>query len=169
MWSNKLFAALSLLALSACGFSPLYGGAQGQGASAGLETVQVQNIPDRTGQVLRQALQQQFYTTGQPTQELYMLTVRYSIAQTSEGIQADSSTTRTRFNANAVWALSPIGNPSVSLTSGNATAMDALNIIDQQYFASNLETDTVDQQLADEVAGQITAQLAAWFRAHPAP
>lgn len=164
----KFPAAFALLALSGCGFSPLYGGARGQAANAALETVQVQNIPDRTGQILRQTLQQQLYTGGQPTRELYTLSVSYSIAQTGEGIQADSSTTRTRFNANAAWKLSPIGNPSVTLISGNATAMDALNIIDQQYFASNLETDTVNQQLANEIAGQITVQLSAWFRAHPA-
>ncbi|MDE2318419.1 MAG: hypothetical protein KGK02_01830 [Rhodospirillales bacterium] len=168
MLSNKPFAALFLLALSACGFSPLYGGAQGQAASTGLETVQVQNIPDRTGQVLRQTLEQQLYTNGQPVRELYTLSVNYRVIQTGEGIQADSSTTRNRFNAIAAWKLAPIGNPDAALISGTATAMDALNIIDQQYFASNLETDTVNQQLANEIAGQITAQLAAWFRTHPA-
>lgn len=135
--------------------------------SAALETVQVQNIPDRTGQILRQALQQDFYRNGQPVQALYLLSVNYSIAQTGEGIQADSSTTRTRFNATAQWRLSPIGQPSRTLVSGNATTMDALNIIDQQYFAANLETNTVDQQLATEISNQITAQLAAWFHAHP--
>jgi len=159
--------SLALLALSGCGFSPLYGGAQGQAASASLETVAVQNIPERTGQMLRLSLQQQLYTSGQPVTELYTLSVSYNIVQTGEGIQEDSSTSRTRFNANATWHLSPIGKPSVTLASGNATAMDAMNIIDQQYFASNLETDTVNQQLANEVAAQITTELAAWFRAHP--
>lgn len=166
--SRRAFTALALLALSGCGFAPLYGGAQGQAASAGLQSVQVQNIPERTGQMLRQSLQQQLYTSGQPVTELYTLSVNYNINQTGEGLQEDSSTTRTRFDAHAAWHLSPIGNPAVTLISGNATAMDALNIIDQQYFASNLETDTVNQQLADQIAAQITIQLAAWFRAHPA-
>ena len=163
----KFPAAFALLALSACGFSPLYGGARGQGASAALETVQVANIPDRTGQVLRQELEQQIHTNGAPTTELYTLAVSYKVIQTGEGIQADSSTTRNRFNAIATWKLTPIGNPGVTLTSGNATAMDALNVIDQQYFASNLEADTVQGQLAQQISAQITAQLAAWFRLHP--
>ncbi len=165
--NRKPFALFALFALSACGFSPLYGGVQGQGASAVLETVQVGNIPDRTGQVLRQDLQQQLYTNGTPTTELYMLAVSYRVVQTGEGIQADSSTTRNRFNAIATWTLSPVGNPGVTLTSGNATAMDALNVIDQQYFASNLEADTVQGQLAQQISAQITGQLAAWFRLHP--
>ncbi len=165
--SRKSLIALALLALSGCGFTPLYGGAQGQAASAGLEAVAVQNIPERTGQMLRQSLQQQLYTAGQPVTEHYTLSVNYSINQTGEGVQEDSSTSRTRFDAHAAWRLSPIGNPAVTLASGNATAMDALNIIDQQYFASNLETDTVNQQLSDQIAAQITVQLAAWFRTHP--
>ncbi|MBU6418779.1 MAG: hypothetical protein KGQ79_03530 [Proteobacteria bacterium] len=167
MWSNKSFAAFALLALSGCGFAPLYGGAQGQAATAGLDTVQVQNIPNRTGQMLRETLQQQLYTDGAPTTELYSLSVSYTINQNLIGIQEDSSSTRDRFNATAIWKLTPIGNPNQVLASGNATAMDALNVIDQQYFASNLETETVNQQLANEIAGQITTQLAAWFRAHP--
>lgn len=167
MWLNKPLAAFALLALSACGFSPLYGGVQGQGASAALETVQVANIPDRTGQVLRQELEQQLHTSGAPTTELYLLSVNYSVIQTGEGIQADSSTTRNRFNATASWKLVPIGHPEVTLVAGRATAMNALNVIDQQYFASNLGADTVQSQLAQQISAQITAQLAAWFRLHP--
>lgn len=165
--NRKSFALCALFALSGCGFAPLYGGARGQAASAGLESVYVQNIPERTGQILRETLQQQLHTQGQPVTEHYTLSVSYSIMQTGEGVQADSSTSRTRFNAHAAWSLSPIGHPSKTLISGNATAMDALNIIDQQYFAANLETETVNQQLANEISAQITTQLAAWFRAHP--
>ena len=165
--NHKYFAVLALLPLAGCGFSPLYGGAQGAQASAALETIQVQNLPDRPGQILREALQQDLYRNGQPVQALYLLSVKYTINQTGEGVQEDSSTTRTRFNEVAQWRLSPIGQPDQVLVSGDATAMDAINIIDQQYFAANLETQTVDQQLANELSAQITAELAAWLRAHP--
>lgn len=165
--NRRNFAALAALSLSGCGFTPLYGGPQGTNASAALETVQVQNIPDRTGQILRLTLQQNLYRNGPPVQALYLLSVGYSISATGEGIQADSSTTRTRFTATAQWSLSPIGQPSRILTSGGATAMNAINVIDQQYFAGTLETQTVNQQLANEISTQITAQLMAWFRVHP--
>lgn len=135
--------------------------------SAALENVKVQTIPDRAGQLLHQALQEDFYRNGQPVQELYVLSVTYNINQTAGGIQEDSSATRVRFNATAQWHLSPIGQPSKVLVSGNAVAVDALNIIDQQYFAVNLETDTINQQLANEISAQVTAQLAAWFHTHP--
>lgn len=134
---------------------------------ARLETVQVQNIPERTGQMLRLKLQQDFYRNGPPVQALYTLTVSYAMASMSEGIQEDSSSTRERFTATAQWTLSPIGQPGQILASGRTTAMDALNVIDSQYFDTNLETTTVNQQLADETSTQITAQLATWFHTHP--
>ena len=165
--NRKFFSCFALLALAGCGFSPLYGGEKGAAASAGLETVQVQTIPNRSGQVLYQTLQQDFYTNGAPTQALYQLSVDYSIEQIGEGVQEDSSTSRTRFVAVAHWRLSAIGEPSKTLKSGQAMAMDGLNILDQQYFAATLETETVDKQLANEIAAQMTTQLAAWFRAHP--
>lgn len=165
--NHKKLAVFAFLALSACGFSPLYGGPQGEQASAALENVQVQTIPDRPGQVLQQALQENFYRNGQPVQALYTLSVGYNINQLSEGIQEDSSATRVRFDATAHWQLSPIGQPSKILASGNASAMNAMNVIDQQYFAGSLETQTIDQQLANQISEQITAQLMGWFRTHP--
>ena len=131
-----------------------------------LDEVEVQNIPERPGQMLRMSLETQMHAAGAPTTELYTLSVTYSIAARL-GMREDTSTTRNRFTAIATWTLAPIGNPAQALASGSATAKDAENIIDQQYFAVTLEADTVNQQLADEVAAQITAQVAAWFRAHP--
>lgn len=165
--NRKSLTCFALLTLSGCGFTPLYGGANGRAANAALETVQVGIIPNRTGQVLRQTLQQDFYVQGAPTQALYLLSVSYNVAQTGEGVQADSSTTRTRFMGVAQWRLSPIGAPDKVLKSGRAVAMDGLNVIDQQYFATNLETASVQDRLAKEVSAQITSQLSVWFREHP--
>lgn len=165
--NRKLFAAFALLALGGCGFTPLYGGDLGQSTSARLDMVAVQNIPERTGQMLRISLETHLHADGAPTAEVYALNVAYVINTTAIGIQQDSSATRNRMNAVATWSLTPIGNPGKPLMTGTATAQDAANIIDQQYFALNLETDTVNQQLADDIAAEITSQLAAWFRAHP--
>ena len=169
MLSNLLkpVSCAALLALSACGFSPMYGGQDGATASAQLDEVNVRNIPERPGQILRQSLETKLHGNGAPTTELYSLNVTYNITSVGIGVLEDTSTTRNRFTATANWTLTPIGDPSKTLASGTATGMDAENIIDQQYFALTLEGDTINNQLADEVAAQITAQIAAWFRAHP--
>jgi LPS-assembly lipoprotein len=157
----------ALLGLSACGFSPMYGGQAGSAASAQLDQVFVTNIPERPGQVLRESLETQLHADGAPTTELYALNVNYSIVSTGIGVLQDTATTRNRLTAKASWTLTPIGEPFKPLTSGTATAVNAENIIDQQYFALTLEGDTVNKELADQVAAEITAQIAAWFRAHP--
>ncbi len=166
--SPKITALAALLALAGCGFSPLYGGDAGQSASAKLDQVAVNNIPERPGQMLRISLQTQLYKDGgAPAAELYALNVTYSIATSDVGVLQDSATTRSRVVGTASWSLAPIGDPAHPLATGTATSLDAANIIDQQYFALDLENDTLNQHLADTVAVQITTQLAAWFRAHP--
>ncbi len=163
-WAALGFAAG---ALAACGFTPLYGGDGGAGVQQRMNAVAVGIIPDRTGQMLREALQTQLDGGSAPEQELYVLSVSYSIATEGIGVQPDTSTSRNRFIATATWSLAPIGDPDRPLAQGHASTEDAANIIDQQYFALSLETDTVNQHLADEIAGQISTQLAAYFKTHP--
>ncbi|MDE8347594.1 MAG: hypothetical protein POH28_15675, partial [Acidocella sp.] len=165
--SLKVFALLGLSGLSACGFTPLYGHAGDASVAGRLDLVRVGNIPDRPGQMLRLALESSLHAAGRPVAEDYVLNVSYGIAQSAIGIEADTSSTRTRFTGTAGFTLAPIGDPQRILDQGSVTAEDALNVIDQQYFASTLETDTVNQQLADEISAQITEQLAAYFKTQP--
>ena len=57
---------------------------------------------------------------------------------------------------------------AATVTTGRARAVDGLNTFDQQYFAQDLETETVQRRIAEAVADQITAQLATYFDKHPA-
>ena len=169
----RVLAVFALTAFAGCGFSPLYGG--GGGADGGtapvadrLAQVDVLNIPERPGQLLRLSLQDQLYAGAQPTVERYSLAVSYTIANQGIGVQSDTSVTRNRFIAIANWTLAPIGAPTAPLAAGTATTENAANVIDQQYFALTLETDTINRQLADQIAQQIATQLGAWFKSHPA-
>jgi LPS-assembly lipoprotein len=171
LWSSRLplTALLALVGcvLSGCGFSPLYGsGPDSTPVAQQLDEVAVANIPERTGQMLRQSLQDQLQAAGAPDVQHYTLTVSYNIAGQSVGIQPDTSATRVRFIATARWSLAPIGNPGQKLTAGQATTEDALNVIDEQYFAQEMESSTLDQRLADEIAAQITSQVAVYFKTH---
>jgi len=166
--SRKLLAFLALTSLAGCGFSPLYGDAGTSSTVADkLAEVQVQNIPERTGQMLRESIEQQLYANGSPTTQLYVLTVSYSIGEQGVGIQQDTSVTRNRFIATANWTLAAVGTPGVPIATGLASTEDAQNIIDQQYFALTLETTTIDQQLADQIGQQISSQVAVYFKSHP--
>ena len=50
------------------------------------------------------------------------------------------------------------------LARGSARAIDGLNILDQQFFAADLENEAVQRRLAEQIADQIVLQLAAYFR-----
>lgn len=169
MWSSRklLLPAAAALSLSGCGFTPLYGGDSGARVQQQMNEVAVGIIPDRTGQLLRLSLEDRLQGGDTQTQQRYLLSVSYNISVQGIGVQEDTSTTRQRFTANASWSLAPIGSPQTKLTEGQASTEDALNIIDQQYFALTLDTETVDRQLADEIAGEIAQQVAAYFKTHP--
>jgi LPS-assembly lipoprotein len=168
LWSRlKPLLLLALAPLGGCGFTPLYGQSGSSTVATKLDTVEVQNIPERTGQMLRLALETQLHADGAPSEQLYSLVVGYGLGIASVGEQQDSSYTRERFNGSAHWILSPIGTPGRPLTQGTVTTEDALNIINEQYFALQLETSTVEQQIANQLAAQITSQVATYFKTHP--
>jgi LPS-assembly lipoprotein len=160
---------LTLLGLAGCGFRPLYGADSADGGSITgvLNTVAVAPIPDRQGQLLREALETKLDVAGAPIAQRYVLTVSYGVGQQAAGIQADSSISYIRFVANAAWSLAPAGQPGHPIASGNANSIDSANVIDSQYFALTLETNTINKQLAAELSRQIVDQLALYFRAHP--
>jgi LPS-assembly lipoprotein len=169
LWSRlKPFLLLAVLPVGGCGFTPLYGQSGNSTVAAKLDTIEVQNIPERAGQMLRLALETQLHADGAPSEQLYSLAVSYGLGAIGVGEQQDSSYTRERFNGSAHWSLTPIGTPGGHpLAQGTVTTEDALNIIDEQYFALQLETTTIDQQVADQLAAQITSRVATYFKTHP--
>jgi LPS-assembly lipoprotein len=152
--------------LTGCGFQPIYmptaSGKPGV-AQRELASVYVPPIPERPGQLLRQALQDRF-GNDVGTAAAYDLQVGFSIAGEGIAIETNSVATRIRFTANASWLLFARDAHRTRLASGTARSIDGLNVSDGQYFASDLETEAVEQRMAENIAQQITTQLALWFR-----
>lgn len=154
------------LALGGCGFQPLYGSAADGGAGpaqAGLTQISVGLIPERSGQLLREALQERFERGGGGVAARYDLAVSYAISGDALAVQADSSVSRVRLVAAATWSLTAQDPQRRTLTTGAARVMDAYNIINTQLFAADLDSEAVQRRLAGAVADQITLQLASWF------
>lgn len=163
-----LLPALLLLALAGCGFRPLYGGAAaGDAVSGRLDQIDIGLIPNREGQLLRQALERELQRDGAPVFYRYHLAVSYGNARQTIGIQQDTSNTRNRYIAHAMWTLTPEGDRGKVITSGRVQTMDGYNVIDNQNFAGTLDTGLLRHRLADTVARRITEQLAIYFRNHP--
>ena len=166
--SRRVLLSLLLAgSLPGCGFSPVYG-SRGDGeagpAEAGLAAITVGPLPERGGQLLRQALQARFDRGAAGIQRRYDLAVAFALGADVIGIQQDNSVTRVRLIGSALWSLTAQDPQRSTLTSGSARAVDGYNIIDQQFFASDLESDMVQRRLAMALAEQITVQLAAFFK-----
>jgi LPS-assembly lipoprotein len=154
-------------ALAGCGFQPVYmptaSGRAGP-AQRELAAIAVKLLPDRPGQLLRQDLQERLGSDSGEVPQRYSLAVSFSIAGEGIGIQPDNAATRVRLIGTATWTLSAQDPAQTRVTSGSARAMDDFNILDQQYFAADLENEQVQRRLAAALADQIAMQLAVFFR-----
>lgn len=162
---RRLFGIASLATLAGCGFQPVYmrtaSGKPGP-AQRELETVFVRIIPDRPGQLLRQALQERF-GSDDGTPAAYDLAVTFAVFGEGIGITTNDLATRIRLTGTATYTLTSHDGKNTPLTTGSARAVDGVNIFDSQYFAADLETEAKQQDLAEKCADQITNQLATWF------
>jgi LPS-assembly lipoprotein len=152
--------------LSGCGFQPVYmPTASGQTgvAQRELASIYVENIPERPGQVLRQALQERFGDDA-GTPPAYNLSVTFSVSGQGIAIESDSIATRLRLIGTASWKLIGHDPKRTVLATGSARAMDDVNIFESQYFAADLEVEAKDTSIAENVATQIATRLAIWFR-----
>ncbi len=150
-------------ALTGCGFHPLYAPhGSASGPQLELAAIDVALIPDRPGQLLRQALQQRL-DRGEALAKRYTLSVSFGIAGEALSIQRDSTATRVRQVATASWSLKALDPAQTLVTNGAARAVDGVNIIDQQYFAADLEGETATKRITETVADEITQQLASFF------
>ena len=156
----------SLTTLAGCGFRPVYmptaSGNPGV-AQRGLASVYVGIIPDRPGQLLRQALQERLGDdSGTPS--AYDLNVTFGITGEGIAIEANNIATRIRLTGNAAWTLRARDPKRTPLTSGSARAQEGVNVFGAQYFAVDLETEAKQKLIAENLANQIATQLAIWFR-----
>ena len=167
MTRRQLLTWAAGTSLSGCGFQPVYmptaSGKAGV-AQRELAAVHVDLIPDRPGQLLRQALQERLEMSDRGTAAQYNLSVSFGISGEGIAIQPDSIATRIRNIGTANWTLIAQNPGHTHLTSGSAKAVDGLNILNSQYFEADMVNETVTRRLANAVADQITLQLAAFFR-----
>jgi LPS-assembly lipoprotein len=152
--------------LAGCGFQPVYmptASNKAGPAQREMAQVNVPVIPDRPGQLLRQALQRELRSDSGGI-SAYDLRVVFAISGEGISVLNDNIATRVRMIGTASWSLVDRNPQQTLLTSGSARSMDGLNVFNEQYFAADLETEAVQKRIADNVAQQIAIQLAIWFR-----
>jgi len=150
------------LLLTGCGFRPVYA-PPGQNAITG--DIYVDIIPNRNGQLLRQALQARIDGSDDTPAHALELNVSYAEGAQAVGIQHDNTTTRLVVSGTATWTLRKPGGATIA--SGTQRSLDGANLIDGQFYYNSLNSEAIDRRVAENLADQIVLQLAAYFRAHP--
>jgi LPS-assembly lipoprotein len=159
---RRMLVACGGALLSGCGFHPVYEKQSAAGPQHELGAIDVDLIPERGGLLLREALQQRL-DHGNGIAKHYTLNVSFSVVGDSVSEQTDSSITRLRESATAQWTLKARDPAQTLVTRGTARALDGVNVIDNQYFAADLEGETATKRISENIADQITLQLATFF------
>jgi LPS-assembly lipoprotein len=153
---------LSLTLLPGCGYQPLYGA--NTPAAQQLPLVQINNIPDRLGQQLRNRLIDRFYSDGRPASPEYTLDVSLVPSVYKLGIALDDSATRAELNLAANYILRNMQGAAVF--TGSTTAVTNFNILRSQYATLIGEQDAYDRSVA-QVSEDITRRVSLFFNRDP--
>jgi LPS-assembly lipoprotein len=167
---TRPFLAFALLALAGCGFHPVYARRDATApAVAGLSQIDVAIIPDRFGQLTREALQARLEQDGPGAVHRYRLVTSLGLSGDPIAVRPDTVPTRVRLIGSANWTLTAEDASGATLAHGTARDVDGFDIIDQQYFAADMQNEEVQRRMAAALADQIALQLALYFEKHPPP
>ena len=166
----KVFTLLSLLLLSACGFTPMYGDQKNNQAQESsplkpqfqFNHIEIAVIPNREGQFLRNALIDRFYTNGtpqNPTYELRISPIREQIYDFD--ITPESEATRRQLRLSTDIALIDLETKKPILSRA-LTAIASSNVLESEF--STLVTEQYARENAlNDLARQTERQLSLYF------
>ena len=164
MWLSKFITtSLLLVALSACGFKPLYG-VDKSGLSdpqAELATVRVGPIEDRLGQLVRNQLVSYFSPRGHGAQKQYELRVNLSLSSEGTALAQDESATRYNLTLTSGFALFDLAS-NKKIFAGNVRSIAVYNVIASEYSTLIAKQDA-ERRAARDVAEELRTRIGVFF------
>ena len=141
-------------ALTACGFTPMYGGAaQASGVQTTLNKIEIDSIPDREGQYLRNHLIDRFYTDGRPANPFYTLTFQpLQEARSELDITKSADATRAQLRITTTMTLTSHADGNV-LLKRPLYAVTSYNVLSSQ-FTTRVSEDNARLNAIDDIARQ---------------
>lgn len=158
-----LLLTVNCTLLTACGFTPLYADrGEKQAGVSRFDDIAIANIPDRSGQYLRNALMDRLYSAGRPSSPRYTLSID-PIAENKSNldITRSSSATRSQLRLTTKMTLTDTSSGTAVLKR-DLVAVDSYNILDSQ-FTTRISEQSARQNGLDTLARLIEAQLALYF------
>ena len=164
--SMRYFLVFCILILPSCGFSPVYG-TLGKDKDFGQEDllsyISIDNIPDRDGQFLRNALIDRFYRAGRPTNPQFKLSVeKIQESLRDLDITEDSDATRGQLRLDTTIILSDLQTGDV-LLERRLNAITSYNIL-RSEFANRISEQNTRENALNNLADRIERQLVLYFQ-----
>ena len=157
--------AFGLMALGGCGLKPMYAGGSAGPVASSLRSIEVRDIPGKSGFLMRNALVAKL-GAGKGGPAAYRLEVELDDNITGFGIRGDRATTRERRTLRARYRLVELATGSVVLdaTAGSDAGID---VVSSQYATIAAEQ-TALERLSEVVADQMIGRLALFISRTPA-
>ncbi|MGZ5956530.1 MAG: LPS assembly lipoprotein LptE [Caulobacteraceae bacterium] len=150
-------AAGGALALSACGFAPLYGA---PGVVSGLAAIHVTAPEGRAGELIREHLDDALAHSSD-ARPAYQMTLKLYEQRFPRGVRVDNVATRYEYVLTAVYTLTPTEGSAKPKT-GRVRVEVTYDSADQPYASIAAQQDAEDRA-AEEAARRIQLELAAWL------
>jgi LPS-assembly lipoprotein len=133
-------ALLAPLAVSGCGWAPLYADAETGPADADLRAIKVDPILERIGQRLEIALRRSLNPSGEPAPPRFILHTTLTVTRQDLGVQSQGLGTLGRVDVNAAFTLTDAKSGKQLLTS-NSHVFDSFDIVANEYSTVVAEDD----------------------------
>ncbi len=151
--------------LASCGFTPMYAkqDATSESVNFTLRNVEIDKIPDREGQLLRNKLIDRFYQNGFPDEPQYVLKVS-PIVETLKDLDVTitSDTTRAQLKLTSQFALVDLESNKVVLER-QLQSINSYNVLGSEFATRVTERSTRDNALED-LARQIERDIALFVK-----
>ena len=160
---NRLVVSAALMAaglgLAGCGFTPLYGS---PGVTQQLAAVEVATPPGRTGQLIREHLDDALARRS-GTAPQYRMNLALSETRYPRGVRVDNVATRYEYVLTASYTVVSVTS-GAPVKKGSTRAQVTYDSADQPYASITAQQDAQDRAAA-ECARLIQLELAAWLAA----
>jgi LPS-assembly lipoprotein len=159
----RRFAPLLALALTACGFHPLYGGAN-SGMATTLSSIYVEPMPDRLGYEMRNRMIDLLDGPGTPDGAVYRL--KMSLTQVTQGIALQNDAAITRYNDTIKVSYTLSDMSGKVITSGIETGLSAYNVLPSApnaNYGTLAGQQDADKRAAQDIAERIRLDLNVYF------
>ncbi|MDX1975032.1 MAG: hypothetical protein SFT92_05090 [Rickettsiales bacterium] len=165
LYSNKLPLLALCLWLSACGFKPLYDqeqrNAKDHSAFAG---VLVENIPERSGQLLKADLEDRLNPDGVvPPHPAFRLVASLAANEAAIDVARDGTVSRTNLYLNSTYSLFRTSD-GVKVTSGTIRHVSSFNNnVVNAYFSTYVSREDAIQRSIHELSEKYRQRLSAYL------